>query len=154
MYNYAEHTRNALNVGWAYEEMIAPLNTRKCLKIEYLGRIEYDFQKSHVTGPWDHKDSVSAKKCLKNVMLVYLYERDKPLSDFLFLWWRHTIGCLEPKMHWRPFLLLFLVVVLTQHPGGNGGHPLRVGTQVRHRVEDVRQHQEQGHCNTWKEEEY
>ncbi len=32
------------------------------LKVEYLGRIEYDFQKSRVTGPWDHKDSVSAKK--------------------------------------------------------------------------------------------
>jgi hypothetical protein len=35
---------------------------RKCLKVECLGRIEYDFQKSHVTGPWGHKDSVSAKK--------------------------------------------------------------------------------------------
>jgi hypothetical protein len=35
---------------------------RKCLKVEFLGRIEYDFQKSRVTGPWDHKDSVSAKK--------------------------------------------------------------------------------------------
>jgi hypothetical protein len=32
---------------------------RKCLKVEYLGRIEYDFQKSRVTGPWDHKVSVS-----------------------------------------------------------------------------------------------
>jgi hypothetical protein len=31
-------------------------------KSEYLGRIEYDFQKSRVTGPWDHKVSVSAKK--------------------------------------------------------------------------------------------
>jgi hypothetical protein len=37
-------------------------HTRKCLKVEYLGRIEYDFQKSRVTGPWDHKVSVSAKK--------------------------------------------------------------------------------------------
>jgi hypothetical protein len=37
----------------------------KCLKVEYLGRIEYDFQKSRVTGPWDHKVSVSAKKVLK-----------------------------------------------------------------------------------------
>jgi hypothetical protein len=37
-------------------------HTRKCLKVEYLGRIKYDFQKSRVTGPWDHKDSVSAKK--------------------------------------------------------------------------------------------
>ncbi len=38
---------------------------RKCLKVEYLGRIEDDFQKSHVIGPWDHKDSVSAKKVIK-----------------------------------------------------------------------------------------
>ncbi len=37
-------------------------HARKCLKVEYLGRIEYDFQKSRVTGPWDHKVSVSAKK--------------------------------------------------------------------------------------------
>jgi hypothetical protein len=36
--------------------------TRKCLKVEYLGGIEYDFQKFCVTGPWDHKVSVSAKK--------------------------------------------------------------------------------------------
>ncbi len=35
------------------------------MKVEYLGRIEYDFQKSRVTVPWDHKDSVSAKKVLK-----------------------------------------------------------------------------------------
>jgi hypothetical protein len=32
------------------------------LKVEYLGRIEKDFQKSRVTGPWDHKVLVSAKK--------------------------------------------------------------------------------------------
>jgi hypothetical protein len=38
---------------------------RKCLKIEYLGRIAYDFQKSRVTGPWDHKALVSAKKIKK-----------------------------------------------------------------------------------------
>jgi hypothetical protein len=43
-------------------------HTRKCLKVEYPGRIEYDFQKSRVTGPWDHKDSVSAK----NFLLVHL----------------------------------------------------------------------------------
>jgi hypothetical protein len=34
----------------------------KCFKVEYLGRFEYVFQKSRVTGPWDHKVSVSAKK--------------------------------------------------------------------------------------------
>jgi hypothetical protein len=37
-------------------------HARKCLKVEYLGKIEFDFQKSRVTGPWDHKVSVSAKK--------------------------------------------------------------------------------------------
>jgi hypothetical protein len=37
----------------------------KCLKVEYLGRIEYDFQKSRATGRWDHKVSVSAKKVKK-----------------------------------------------------------------------------------------
>jgi hypothetical protein len=48
-------------------------HVRKCLKVEYLSRIEYDFQKTRVTGPWDHKVSVSAKKVIqKNVMLVYL----------------------------------------------------------------------------------
>ncbi len=30
-----------------------------------LGRIEYNFQKSLVTGSWDHKDSVSAKSIKK-----------------------------------------------------------------------------------------
>jgi hypothetical protein len=49
---------------------------RKWLKVEYLGRIEYNFQKSRVTGPWDHKDSVSAKKVIKKFMLVYLKIED------------------------------------------------------------------------------
>jgi hypothetical protein len=39
---------------------------RNVLKVEYLGQIKYDFQKSRVTGPWDHKVSVSAKKVKKN----------------------------------------------------------------------------------------
>ncbi len=53
-----------------YMEWISSLaeHTRRCLKVEYLGRIEYDFQKSRVTGPWDHKVSVSAKK-VKNLCL-------------------------------------------------------------------------------------
>ncbi len=78
MYSYAEHTGkwiyrtlsmqgNDLKAGWAHEEMIASLteHTRKCLKVEYLSRIEYDFRKSRVTGPSDHKDLVSAKKVFK-----------------------------------------------------------------------------------------
>jgi hypothetical protein len=40
-------------------------HARKCLKVEYLGQIEYDFQKSRVTGPWDHMVSISAKKVKK-----------------------------------------------------------------------------------------
>ncbi len=80
LYIYAEHTGkwfyrtlsirgNDLNTGWAYVEMISSLteHTRKCLKVEYHGRIEYDFQKSRVTGPWDHKDSVSAKMSTKKI---------------------------------------------------------------------------------------
>jgi hypothetical protein len=47
-------------------------HARKCLKVEFLRHIEYDFQKSRVTGPWDHKVSVSAKKVKKKFMLVYL----------------------------------------------------------------------------------
>ncbi len=75
MCSYAEHMGkwfyrtlsirgNYLNAGWAYEARISSLteHTRKCLKVEYLIWIEYDFQKSRVSGPWDHKDSVSAKK--------------------------------------------------------------------------------------------
>jgi hypothetical protein len=46
-------------------------HARKFLKVEYFGGIEYDFQKSRVTGPWDYKVSVSAKKVKKNFMLVY-----------------------------------------------------------------------------------
>ncbi len=50
--------------GCAYVERISSLaeHTRKCLTVEYLSRIEQDFQKSHVTRPWNHKVSVSAKK--------------------------------------------------------------------------------------------
>jgi hypothetical protein len=55
-------------------------HARKCLKVEYLGRIEYDFQKSRVTSHWDHMVSVSAKKvkkkisclCAFNVPVVYM----------------------------------------------------------------------------------
>ncbi len=57
--------------GWACAERISSLaeHTRKCLKVEYLGRIKCDFQKSRVTGPWDHKDSVSANKVKKHSWL-------------------------------------------------------------------------------------
>jgi hypothetical protein len=76
--NYAEHTRNEFHrwlslrgthfiAGCAYEQMISSLaeQTRKCLKVEYLGRIEYNFQKPRGTGPWDYKVPVYAKKVKK-----------------------------------------------------------------------------------------
>jgi hypothetical protein len=75
---HAEHTRNefyrTLSIRgsnfiawWAYSEPISSHaeHVWKCLKVEYLGQIEYDFQKSRVTGPWDHMVSVSAKKVKK-----------------------------------------------------------------------------------------
>ncbi len=50
--------------GWANAETILAHSgqTRKCLKVEIIGWIEYDLQKSRVTGPWYHKYSVSTKK--------------------------------------------------------------------------------------------
>jgi hypothetical protein len=39
----------------------------------YLGRIEYDFQKSRVTGPWDHEVLVSAKKEHKDIKVFFVY---------------------------------------------------------------------------------
>ncbi len=40
---------------------------RKCLKVEYLGWIEYDFQKYGVTGPWDIRFRFLQKKCFKKI---------------------------------------------------------------------------------------
>jgi hypothetical protein len=44
--------------GGAYAEMF---------KEKYLGRINYDYQKSRVTGPLVHKDLVSEKKYLTKI---------------------------------------------------------------------------------------
>ncbi len=65
--SHTEHTGTNFIACWAYWEPISSHaeHARKCLKVEYLSRIEYDFQKSRVTGPWDHKVSVSAKKYIK-----------------------------------------------------------------------------------------
>jgi hypothetical protein len=56
--------------------------TRKCLKVEYLGRIEYDFQKSHVRFPWDHKDLVSAKKVIQKINVCVPLTFRFPESDY------------------------------------------------------------------------
>jgi hypothetical protein len=42
--------------------------------MEYLGRIKYDFQKSRVTDPWNHKVLVSAKNLKKCHACVPLRE--------------------------------------------------------------------------------
>ncbi len=75
MYNtvHAQHTRNefycTLSIRgtnfiafWTYVKLISSHaeHARKCLKVEYL-----NFQKSRVTGPWDHMVLVSAKKVQK-----------------------------------------------------------------------------------------
>jgi hypothetical protein len=44
--------------------------------------MEYDFQKSRVTGPWDHKVSVSAKKVKKKFhACVPLKEKTPPKQE-------------------------------------------------------------------------
>ncbi len=83
---YAEHSGkwyyhtlsirgNDLNAGWAYEEMISSLteHTRKCLNVEYLGRIKYDFQKLELQALGTIRIRFLQKKFLQNGMLVYLY---------------------------------------------------------------------------------
>jgi hypothetical protein len=96
---HAEHTRNlefyrTLSIRGtnffacrAYAEPISSHaeHARKCLNVEYLGRIEYDFKKSRVTGPWDHMVSVSAKKVKKKknhacVPLTSNQKRNKSVS--------------------------------------------------------------------------
>ncbi len=102
MYIYAEHTGkwfyrtlrlrgNDLNAGWAYAERISSLtkHTRKCLKVEYLDRIEYDFQKSRVTGPWDHKDSVSAKKVINKISCLCTFNRTWMVNNVTFVINKH-----------------------------------------------------------------
>ncbi len=96
---YAEHTRNEfyctlsiqgtnLIACWAYWEPISSHaeHARKCLKVEYLGRIEYYFQKSRVTGPWDHKVLVSAKKVYKKISCLCTFKAKGP-----FLLQLHTV---------------------------------------------------------------
>ncbi len=66
----------------AYVEPISSYaeHARKCLKVKYLGRIEHDFQKSRVPGPWDHIVSVSAKKVKKKFhACVPLKESEVPV---------------------------------------------------------------------------
>ena len=73
---HAEHTRNEFyrTLSILGTDFIASEHARKCLKVEYLGRIEYDFQKSRVTGPWDHKDSVSPKKVKKKISCLCTFK--------------------------------------------------------------------------------
>ncbi len=69
---------------WAYWEPISSHaeHARKCLKVKYLGQIEYNFQKSRVTGPWDHKDSVSAKKVKKKISCLCTFKGTVALDVF------------------------------------------------------------------------
>jgi hypothetical protein len=88
---HAQHTRNEFYrtlstcgtnfiACWAYVEPISSHaeHARKCLKVEYLGRIEYDFQKSRVTGPWDHIFSVFCKKSIKKISCLCTFNPSFP----------------------------------------------------------------------------
>ncbi len=61
---------------WAYSEPVSSHaeHARKCLKVKYLGWIEYDCQKSCVTGPWDHMVSVSAKKVFRKISCLCTFQ--------------------------------------------------------------------------------
>ncbi len=67
-FNLAEHKRNVFHCWlsiWG-NNVIADWACPEMFKSRIPQPIEYVVQKSRVTGPWDPKDSVSAKKCLKN----------------------------------------------------------------------------------------
>ncbi len=81
---------------------------RKCLKVEYLGRIEYDFQKSCVTGPWDHKDLVSAKKFKKKFHACVPLKRIHHYNEDLFMLVTH----LNYNDVWLPFTVNIVSYVM------------------------------------------
>ncbi len=58
-----------INSFYSYVYIHAEHARKRFHQVEYLGRIEYDLHKTRVTGPWDHKVSVSAKKVKKNPWL-------------------------------------------------------------------------------------
>jgi hypothetical protein len=69
-------------------------------KFKYLGRIEYDFQKSRVTGSWDHKDSVPAKK---------VFKKNSCLCTFKYGTVQCDIFCTKSKAEYYFFLTAGLV---------------------------------------------
>jgi hypothetical protein len=130
---YAEHTRNesyrTLSIRgtnfiacWAYWEPISSHaeHARKCLKVEYLSQIEYDFQKSCVRGPRDHKDWVSAKKVLKKIHACIPFTL--PLPNLIWAWvWEIY------HLHLSPFLVSFYIIL----PSEGKFYPLAGSLQNR-----------------------
>ncbi len=66
---------------WAYWEPISSHaeHARKCLKVEYLDRIEYNFQKSRVTGPWDVRFRF-LQKSIKKISCLCTFNRMRAMS--------------------------------------------------------------------------
>jgi hypothetical protein len=69
---------------WAYKEWFKPWMSIRgndfiapwtYAEIEYVGRFEYDFQKSRVTSPWDQKVSVSVKKSFNKISCLCTIKR-------------------------------------------------------------------------------
>jgi hypothetical protein len=72
-------------------------HARKCLKVECLSRIEYDFQKSRVTGSWDHKVSVSTKKVKKKCSCLCTFKDLANHAGVQFIPGRGTTSALPRK---------------------------------------------------------
>ncbi len=98
--SHTEHRGTNFIACWAYA---APISlhaeyARKCLKV---GWIEYNFQKSRVTGPWDHMVSVSAKEVKKKVSCLCTFKslkiRTQALSPFThsYVFWRTLVAKAE-----------------------------------------------------------
>jgi hypothetical protein len=85
--SHTEHTRNEFHRmlsirGTDFIACMHRMHARKCLKVEYLGRIGHNFQKSRVTGPWDHMVSVSAKKVKKKISCLCTFNSYSGTSKY------------------------------------------------------------------------
>ncbi len=87
--SHTEHTQNEFYRMLSIRGTVSSHaeHARKYLKVEYLGRIEYDFQKSCVTGPWGHMVSVSAKKVKKKFHAYVPLSKGLGFDHVSFIFW-------------------------------------------------------------------
>jgi hypothetical protein len=72
--------------------------------------MEYNFQKSRVTGPWDHRDSVSAKKVKKKFHACVPLNLFSPLIEKIltsaYLHWARVGVEIFKWERWKPFFFM------------------------------------------------